>query len=175
MEIYLEFRIKTITPEGIIQGLEKEDTLNSIRWKRKPLNYNVHELEGSQYNIFLEGVYTDSDPDINLKTLIVRAEYQLDPTITFTMQIGGFTPRNGIEDIPLHITTEMNKNTASLFLIPYGIDGMAPMEGGIRAQENDYDHYLGGPLIATAILENNVVNELYEYIEPFCTKYPPTP
>ncbi len=173
MDIYLELRVKSITAEGTTAGLTQEHKKDSIRWKILPLAYPVvHELEGAPYNIYLEGVYEDPRPNINFKTLVVKAEYV--PNNLVSTQIGGFVPRETdqgtIYNIPLHITTVMEQDSEE------GIDGIGPMEGGIQAQLciNDpatYPNYtedLNKPLIATAILEHNMVHELYDYIETEC-------
>ncbi len=176
MEIYLEFRITSITEEGTNAGLVQQDKENSIRWKKRPVfDMLLHEIEKAIYDIYLVGVYTDPDTNINLQTLIVEAVYRADPTIKIITQIGGFVPvvdstGNTIVDIPLHITTEMSE-LPEMFPLVYGIDNIGPMEGGIRAAEFDYSMVIGDPIyIAEAILEYNVVQNLYEYIPFYCNQ-----
>ncbi len=173
MDIFLEFRIQDITPDGILIGLSEEHKVNSVRWKTKPLvSSKIQELENIQYNLYIEGIYTDPDPDIKLVTLAVRAEYQSDPSYTVNKQIGGFVPRDGIENIPLHITINMEQVVEDGYKM--GIDNIGPMEGGIRMQESinnntgDYIPYQDGPLIATANLEYNIIYTWYKFIENEC-------
>jgi len=175
MEIYLEFRIDEITTEGYANGLLDKHKNNSIRWKLRPsLALTQDELEGAKYNIYLDGIYEDldnpdvpGDDDIMLKALIVKAEYQPDISVIHDTQIGGFIPRGTIENIPMHITINMLQRTAGI--IKEYIDGMGPMEAGIRAKENGWSP-TGLILIATAILEENTTHGelLYDYIPTSC-------
>jgi hypothetical protein len=175
MEIYLEFRMKDILPNGINVGLTQKHLENSIRWKkRNTLLLDEHTIDGAAYDIYPIGVYQDPDPEINLRTLIVEAVYRSDPTFKVTEQIGGFEPReysNGsgfIIKIPLHITVDIQE----LNPLEEYIDNIGPMEGGLRAEDNGWLPWVGdSDPIVTAVIESNVVHRLYKFIPFACPTY----
>ncbi len=175
LDVYLEFRITRVTDDGRGVGVNEKDKENSIRWKKLPIfGIEMHEMEGNKYDIFLVGTYDNNNTDIALTSLIVKAVSVLDPSIIIYTQIGGIVPvvdpNTGdlIEDIPLHITTEMVDLFASIYPPPeWGVDNRGPMEGGIRPQ---IEGYLPADelKIAEAVIEYNVVHHLYEYIPFTC-------
>ncbi len=189
MDIYLELRITAITQAGIDLDLTEENKKNSVRWKKKPVFCALNiEKEGTLFDLYPVGVYQDPNAEINLRAVIVKAvlsgEIPNDDN-SITIQIGGFVPRGNIKDIPLHITTDMEEldinhtrmnplvdPMGNLIIIKkVGIDNINPMEAGIRAELNGYLPWIGNQdIIATAVLEHNVVNTLYDYKEFKCNQ-----
>jgi hypothetical protein len=154
MDIFLSFRIKELTQEGIDAGITQENIDDSILWKQQPNAYfGPIEGEGETFIISPVGIYEDSD----YKSIIVEMIHEQYPSIKYRRQIEGFI-YDGFPSrtIPLHITVErpFNQN---------------PMEGGLLAELNGYGPWPVTPGFPTpaplgkAILEPSILMNCYKH------------